>query len=94
MPLRARLAPWFWSRAPHRFPDRPGLDLVYQPNDENTRFFETLARAGSVAYVDLFPRFCRDGTCSFELDGKLLFIDKDHLSSFGSRYAMQDVRLQ
>jgi peptidoglycan/LPS O-acetylase OafA/YrhL len=93
IPLRASLGRLFWSRAPGSFPERPGLDLVYGPNDENTRFFHTLSEGGLATYLDLFPRFCHDGTCVFERDGELLFMDKDHLSLFGSHYALQDFYL-
>jgi peptidoglycan/LPS O-acetylase OafA/YrhL len=93
IPLRASLGRWFWSQAPRSFPERPGLDLVYGPNDANTRLFQTLSQSGSVTYIDLFPRFCRDGNCAFERDGELLFMDKDHLSLFGSHYALKDFHL-
>jgi SGNH domain (fused to AT3 domains) len=93
IPLRASLGRWFWTRAPRSFPERPGLDLVFGPNNENTGFFLTLSQGGLATYLDLFPRFCRDGTCAFERDGELLFMDKDHLSLFGSHYALQDFYL-
>ncbi len=92
-PLRSRLAPWLWSLAPRDFPDRPGLDFVYQPSAENISFFNGLSRKGSVRFIDLFGRFCGDGTCVYERDGEPLFVDSGHLSTSGSSYALQGVHL-
>jgi hypothetical protein len=92
-PLRSRLAPWLWSLAPRDFPDRPGLDFVYRPSAENNHFFSELSRNESVRFIDLFGRFCGDGTCVYERDGEPLFVDRGHLSTSGSSYALQGVHL-
>ena len=93
IPGRAALAPWLWSRAPGGFPEQPGRDLLYQPDQRNIDLFRALGREESVTYVDLFPRFCPDERCFFERDGTLMYIDTGHLSAEGARFALQDLRL-
>jgi peptidoglycan/LPS O-acetylase OafA/YrhL len=92
-PLRAAIAPWLWSHAPRDLPDRPAVELVYQPNADNIEFFRSLAQQPMVSYVDLFQRFCSDGACTYQRDNAPLFIDNAHLSTFGARYALQDLHL-
>lgn len=91
--LRSTIAPWLWSHAPRDLPDRPALDLVDKPNEENAKFFRSLARQRMVSYVDLFERFCSDLGCVYEQEGEPLYIDNTHLSMFGSRFALLDAHL-
>jgi len=45
-----------------------------------------------LAIYDPIPLFCRGAECEYMSGGKPLYNDQDHLSVFGSRLVMQDMR--
>lgn len=47
---------------------------------------EAVAAATGVRLLRIGPEFCRDGLCSMERDGALLYRDENHLNLEGSRF--------
>jgi hypothetical protein len=58
---------------------------------EHERVFEQMRRRGLVTTVDPKDLLCPADSCIYELDGRLLYGDRDHLSKSGALYVASAV---
>ena len=81
LPVPGYDAPWLAAMSHHY--GRP-LPNPRQAAPIDARLAD-IARRGSADIIDMSPPFCAGGPCSVEVDGKLLFIDANHVSDFANR---------
>jgi peptidoglycan/LPS O-acetylase OafA/YrhL len=94
IPLREKLFNIFCVDCANGFPESAGRQLVetpYKPSDDIIR--ELGSSPGRVGFIDLFSRFCSDGRCAYQQAGEPLFVDRQHLSVVGARFALQGTDL-
>jgi peptidoglycan/LPS O-acetylase OafA/YrhL len=83
LPLPRTNIPWALGVAanvgidPGQLVARPALSPFY-------RAVISLRDAGAVRFIDLGPPLCTDGRCASERDGKPLFTDDNHVSTFAA----------
>jgi peptidoglycan/LPS O-acetylase OafA/YrhL len=92
IPVRGYLARMIWLDQAHRFPDS-GISSMTATDDKTIEaILGQIAGAKGVGRHNLRDRFCQSGGCVFEQDGVLLFLDNQHLSMLGSRFALARYR--
>jgi peptidoglycan/LPS O-acetylase OafA/YrhL len=85
MQLRGTLARLLWLDRDHPFPDN-GISQMTLPEDPTiTPLLRDVAQVGGADWLELQPQLCSPQGCTFERDGQLLYLDRTHLSVFGSR---------
>jgi hypothetical protein len=81
-----------WLDQAYRFPDS-GISSMTATDDKTIEaILGQTAGAKGVSRLDLRDRFCQPAGCVFEQDGALLFLDNQHLSMLGSRFALAGYR--
>lgn len=86
--LPARRTLRTWVSADHTIVDAPNPRIMV--DTETTRVEETLRRLArsfpNTLYFRVRDQFCVKGSCLYMSDGKPLFFDRHHLSTYGSNY--------
>jgi peptidoglycan/LPS O-acetylase OafA/YrhL len=90
IPLREKLFRIFCINCANGFPESAGRELVDTPHRPSDDVIRALGSSpGRVGFMDLFGRFCSDGSCAYQQAGEPLFVDRQHLSVVGARFALQ-----
>lgn len=87
MPLRNRLARMLWFDRNNIYP-RDGRSFLTEPIDPAVSWvLSQIARESGVELVSLRAVFCAKEGCLLQANGEFLYLDKHHLSDFGSHLA-------
>jgi peptidoglycan/LPS O-acetylase OafA/YrhL len=93
IPLRGSICSIAWPDCVELFRGAAGLDYIVPPNSHSVQIVREVAAPHVTRYLDLFGRFCNLSRCIFEHENELLFIDTNHLSALGARYALKGFRI-
>ncbi len=89
IPARGYLARMLWWTEDHPFPSS-GISAMTEPDKLGMEAaVKQVALEHGADWLDLRRRFCSSAGCLFEREGELLYFDRTHLTTIGSRFAVE-----